>query len=131
MTKGSTAKKWTCDGCGVSVRRVGGERVALPTSWEASAAGTFCLNCRRERVVASALEVAADSPLDERAKLRRSALIEFEVRRRPEETDGAIAKACRSSVAAVAAARRRLDLPKAPAPRREAREAMAARSARR
>lgn len=113
-----TAKKWTCDSCGVAVSRLGGERVALPESWESGPDGTFCLGCRRERAAEMALEAAADSPLAERAKLRRSALIEFEVRRRPEETDGAIAKSCRSSVAAVAAARRRLKLPKAPPPAR-------------
>lgn len=113
MATVSKAKRWTCDRCGVSVRRAGGERVALPAGWERSRAGTYCLNCRRERVVASALEEATDRTLGERAKVRRSALIEFEVRRRPEESDGVIAKSCRSSVAAVAAARRRLDLPQA------------------
>ena len=41
-----------------------------------------------------------------------SALIEFEVRRRPGHGDGEIARTCRSSVAAVAAARRRLNIPK-------------------
>jgi hypothetical protein len=44
------------------------------------------------------------------------ALIEFEVNRRPDHADGAIAKACRSSVSAVAAARKRLKLPAAPRP---------------
>jgi hypothetical protein len=103
----------------VSVGRIGGEKVGLPPSWERSRAGTFCLHCRRDRAAATALASApANSPIEERAKLRRSALIEFEVRRRPDETDGAIAKSCRSSVAAVAAARRRLKLPKAPQPRR-------------
>jgi len=38
-------------------------------------------------------------------------LIEFEVRRRPSHGNGEIAKTCRSSVAAVAAARKRLKLP--------------------
>lgn len=114
--RAATAKKWVCDSCGVAVSRVGGERVALPESWERGPEGTFCLGCRRERAAALALEAAADSPLAERAKVRRSALIEFEVRRRPHETDGAIAKSCRSSVAAVAAARRRLKLPTAPPP---------------
>jgi len=112
----ATAKKWTCDACGVAVSRAGGGRVALPESWESGPDGTYCLGCRRERAAESALAAAADSPLAERARLRRSALIEFEVRRRPQETDGVIAKSCRSSVAAVAAARRRLNLPEAPPP---------------
>lgn len=111
------AAKWTCDACGVSVSRADGKRVPLPDSWSRSAEGTFCLLCRRERAAEEALASApSDSPLAARAALRREALIEFEVRRRPSHTDGAIAKTCRSSVSAVAAARRRLKLPEAPAP---------------
>ena len=106
------AKKWTCAECGVTVSRASGERVALPDSWSRSKDGTFCLLCRRERAARAALDSApANCPLEERAKLRRAALIEFEVRRRPSHGNGEIAKTCRSSVAAVAAARKRLKLP--------------------
>jgi hypothetical protein len=112
-TKSKLAKRWTCDNCGVSLGRIGGEKVELPESWTSNREGTFCLICRRERAAQAALDAAPqDSGLEERAKLRRSALIEFEVRRRPAHGDGEIAKACRSSVAAVAAARRRLEIPK-------------------
>jgi hypothetical protein len=106
-----TAKKWTCDQCGVSVSRVGGEQVELPQSWSTSEEGTFCLLCRRERAAQAALEAAPQGSLEERAKLRRTALVEFEVRRRPGHGNGEIAKACRSSIAAVVAARKRLKLP--------------------
>lgn len=110
-----TAKKWTCEHCGVSVSQVGGGRVELPDTWVSSGEGTFCLICRRERAAQAALDAApADSPIAERAKLRRAALIEFEVARRPDHGDGMIAKACRSSVSAVAAARRRLGVPTPP-----------------
>jgi len=106
------AKRWTCERCGVAVGRMDGERVELPATWVHSEDGTFCLICRRERAAEAALDSAPeDSPIDVRAKLRRAALIEFEVSRRPDHGDGAIAKACRSSVSAVAAARRRLNLP--------------------
>ena len=94
-----------------------GTRVALPDAWTRSQEGTFCLLCRRERAAQAALETASDDSLQTRAQLRRAALIEFEVSRRPSHTDGAIAKTCRSSVSAVAAARRRLKLPAAPAQR--------------
>jgi hypothetical protein len=108
----ATAKKWTCDQCGVVVSRLGGEKVELPASWTASGDGTFCLLCRRERAAQAALDAAPqDAPLEDRAKLRRAALVEFEVRRRPGHGNGEIAKACRSSVAAVVAARKRLKLP--------------------
>lgn len=107
-----TAAKWTCEGCGVSVSRMGGEKVELPETWISSKEGTYCLICRRERAAQAALDAASEeSSVEERAKLRRAALIEFEVSRRPDHGDGAIAKACRSSVSAVAAARRRLNLP--------------------
>jgi hypothetical protein len=116
--RNAKAAKWTCDHCGVSVSRMSGERVALPDTWASSTEGTYCLICRRERAAQAALEAAPnDCPLEQRAKLRRAALIEFEVSRRPDHGDGAIAKACRSSVSAVAAARQRLKLP-APAPQR-------------
>ena len=111
-TAAKTAPKWTCEGCGVSVSQMGGEQVALPDTWISSSEGTYCLICRRERAAQAALDGAPEeSSVEVRAKLRRAALIEFEVSRRPDHGDGAIAKACRSSVSAVAAARQRLNLP--------------------
>ncbi|MGE5283028.1 MAG: hypothetical protein ACM3N0_12060 [Chloroflexota bacterium] len=104
-----TAASWTCDGCAVSISRIDGKRAPLPTGWERSAEGWLCLLCSRERAAEAALETApGNSTRDERAKLRRRALIEFEVRRVPELTDSAIARACRSSAAAVAATRKRI-----------------------
>jgi hypothetical protein len=111
-TATGTAKKWTCGQCGVSVGRIDGRAVEFPETWDRCPDGIFCLNCRRDRAAQAALEAAPDdSPIEVRAKLRRAALIEFEVSRRPDHGDGAIAKACRSSVSAVAAARQRLKLP--------------------
>jgi hypothetical protein len=111
-TKDRTAAKWTCGHCGVAVSQIGGEPVELPETWVSDTAGTYCLLCRRERAAQAALDSApADTNVESRAKLRRAALIEFEVSRRPDHGDGAIAKACRSSVSAVAAARQRLKLP--------------------
>lgn len=112
MTATRTAKKWTCDECGVSISQMDGGRVALPETWDSSREGTYCLGCRRERSARAALDSAPEEcSIEQRAKLRRAALIEFEVRRRPDHGDGAIAKACRSSVSAVAAARKRLNIP--------------------
>ncbi len=116
------AKKWTCEGCGVSAGRMDGEPVPMPETWASSAEGVFCLICRRERAAEAALDAApSDSPIAERAKLRRAALIEFEVSRTPEQTDGIIARACRTSVAAVTRARRRLELPDPPPTSEESR----------
>jgi hypothetical protein len=110
----ATARKWTCNGCGVAATRSDAEAAPPPESWEVCADGTFCLGCRRQR----AAEAAVDSAPDEadrgaRARLRRAAVVEFEVLRAPERTNGSIAKACRSSIPAVAAARRRLGAPEA------------------
>lgn len=118
----SLAKSWTCDGCGVTAGRIDREPVPLPVAWVDSAEGRFCLVCRRQRAADAALDaVPSDSPVDTRAKLRRAALIEFEVSRTPDETDGTIARACRTSAAAVTRARRRLQLPDPPQPSPESR----------
>ncbi len=122
MRQASLATKWTCDGCGVTAGRIDREPVPLPAAWAESAEGCFCLVCRRQRAADAALQAApSDSPVDARAKLRRAALIEFEVSRTPDETDGTIARACRTSAAAVTRARRRLQLPDPPPPSPEAR----------
>lgn len=106
------ARRWTCDRCGVSASRIDGEPISLPGTWTRVAEGQFCLMCRRDRAAQAALDSApSDCPRDARAKLRRAALIEFEVRRTPDQPDGAIARACHSSVSAVTKARRRLRLP--------------------
>lgn len=112
---GRQARKWTCSQCQVSVRSVDGKPIPLPGTWASSAGGRLCLVCRRERAATVALESApSGSPLSIRAKIRRTALVEFEVCRTPGLTNGAIAKACRSSIAAVAEARKRLQLPAPP-----------------
>ncbi|HEY0391235.1 MAG TPA: hypothetical protein VGC63_05955 [Solirubrobacterales bacterium] len=111
------SKKWTCDRCGVTVSRIDGEAAQAPDSWASSADGQFCLVCRREQAAEAALDSApSDSPVAERAKRRRTALIEFEVSRTPEHADGVIARACRTSVSAVTKARRNLKLPDPPPP---------------
>lgn len=108
----ATARKWTCGGCGVAASRSDVEAAPLPESWEVCADGTFCLGCRRNRAAEEAVNSApSEADRGARARLRRAAMVEFEVLRAPEKTNGSIAKACRSSIPAVAAARRRLDTP--------------------
>jgi len=117
-----TARNWTCDCCGVTASRSSGEPAPLPATWVSTVDGRFCLVCRRERAADAALDAApSGSPVDVRAKLRRAALIEFEVSRTPDHADGAIARACRTSVSAVTRARRRLQLPDPPSPTARAR----------
>jgi hypothetical protein len=100
----------TCDGCEVTVRWMpGAEHKALPANWVAGRRGTFCLLCRRNRAAEKALETAPKGAgREDLAKLRVTAMIEFEIKRDPERADGEIAKSCRTSVAAVGRARKRL-----------------------
>lgn len=106
----ATARRWTCAGCGVAATRSDAAAMPLPEAWESCGDETFCLGCRRSRVAEAAVDSApAVTDRNDRARLRRTALIEFEISRVPDKTNGSIAKACRSSIPVVAAARRRLD----------------------
>jgi hypothetical protein len=99
----------------MAVGRIDGEPVPLPESWERGAEGSFCLTCRRQRAAETAQDEAPTGCSPEaRAKARRAGLIEFEVRRTPTLTDGTIARACRTSTSAVAAARKRLGMDESP-----------------
>jgi len=104
-----TAQRWTCTECGVAASRSDAEEFPLPGNWEVCPDGTFCLGCRRRRAAEAAVDSAPPATgRDARARLRRAAVVEFELLRAPDKTNGSIAKACRSSIPAVAAARRRL-----------------------
>jgi hypothetical protein len=106
----ATKLKWTCGGCGVATSRSDAEEAPLPAGWEDGTDGTFCLGCRRQRIGEAALDAApAEADRNDRVRLRRTAVIEFELLRSPEKTNGSIAKTCRSSIPVVAAARRQLD----------------------
>jgi hypothetical protein len=113
---GADARKWTCARCAMSISRIDGAQTPLPESWESCAEGDFCLACRRERAAEAALAATpSDCNNEVRAKARRAGLIEFEVMRTPELNDNTIARACRTTPSAVAAARRRLRTNEAPA----------------
>lgn len=89
----------------------------MPETWESCPEGDFCLSCRRQRAGEEATAAApAGCSSEARAKARRAGLIEFEVRRTPNLTDGSIARACHTSASTVAAARRRLHLGDGPSP---------------
>jgi hypothetical protein len=100
--------RWVCSRCGVAVGQIDGNRAPRPPSWETCSEGEFCLACRRSRAADAAQAAAADANATDRAKARRTGLIEFEVERTPDLTDGAIARTCKTSSATVAAARARL-----------------------
>ena len=109
MSAATLARRWICACCGVAIGRIDGRKVPLPSSWERSPEGDFCLSCRRARAAdAAQAAVSPEAGAAARAKARRDGLIEFEVRRTPDLTDATIARACRTNAPAVAATRTRL-----------------------
>lgn len=118
---GSGAVRWNCARCGVSVGRIDREPTALPDSWIRLEDETFCLTCSRARAGEAAIERASDErSREDLMRIRRTALIEFEIRRAPEAPNGSIARACRTSSAAVAVVREGMIAGPASLERREA-----------
>lgn len=111
-SRSSHTRKWTCERCEVTVSWLPDfDAPKLPSGWVDNKSGTFCLLCRRAIAAEAALDDAPENmPREKRAKLRSTALIEFEVKRDPNRGNGEIAKACRSSIPAVAKARKRLGI---------------------
>lgn len=107
-----TAKKWTCDRCGVSAGQINGGRCGLPAGWESSGKAQLCLACRRQRAGEAAMDAASEHRSNaEGAQLRRAAVVEFEIRRLPGRSNRQIANVCRTSVQAVARSRKKLGTP--------------------
>lgn len=100
------AVKWSCVRCEVSVSRIDGEPAMLPTCWSSSDGQVLCLSCSRARAGEAAVDSApAAASRQDRMRMRRTALIEFEIDRAPEAANRTIALACRTSAAAVASVR--------------------------
>jgi hypothetical protein len=111
------AVRWSCARCEVSVGRIDGEPTLLPASWSRADGRVLCLACSRARAGETAMDSAsATSSREDLVRLRRTALIEFEIGRAPEAPNRTIALACRTSSAAVAAVRDELERPAATAP---------------
>ena len=107
----TSGPRWTCDRCEMTIRYMPGHgRRGRPTGWAKQGGNTYCLACRRSIAAESAYESApADMPMEKRAKLRATAVIDFEIKRDPERPNGEIAKIVRCSVPAVMKARKRLE----------------------
>lgn len=106
------AVRWSCARCQVSAGRIDADPAPLPTTWTRSEGLTYCLSCSRARAADAALDQLPESITGEvRAKLRRKALIRFEIGRSPASPNRVIAGACRTSSMAVAAVREEIDLP--------------------
>ena len=109
--RGGAPQEFHCARCGVISRWMPGhERRGVPAGWEKKSGSCYCLSCRRARATEAADAASPEgSTLEERAKLRTVALIEFEIDRDPDRPNGEIAKVVRCSVPAVLKARKRLE----------------------
>lgn len=104
MTAGSI--RWECARCHVWAGKIDSTRIALPAGWSGSGERTFCLSCRRALAGDAAIDGApADSPREDLVRIRRRALIEFEIGRSPDAPNRTIANVCHTSTATVAAIR--------------------------
>ena len=109
---GAAAVRWSCARCGVSVGRIDGGPTDLPETWTRSDGATYCLICSRAMVGEAAMDSAPSaSSREERMRLRRDAVIEFEIGRTPLAPNRVIAHACRTSLMTVATVRGALDGP--------------------
>jgi hypothetical protein len=106
-----SSPSWTCDRCEMTIRYLPGhEPSGPPTGWGVDDDGTHCLACRRDLAAQEAFDCAdADLTREDRAKLRVTGRLDFEIKRDPDRTNGEIAKALRCSVPAVLKARARLE----------------------
>jgi hypothetical protein len=87
----------------------------LPANWAEERGGPVCLACRRELAADAAVDTSSDLSVQERARLRSFAVLEFEVTRDPDRSNAQIASAVHTSVVAVQKARERLGVSAAPA----------------
>ena len=107
MSATAAAVRWTCARCTVSVGRMDGSETDLPLTWTRSEGEAFCLGCSRELAGQAAQAAApASASREVLARVKRDAVIEFEIGRVPDAPNRAIAHACRTSLTAVTAVRR-------------------------
>lgn len=109
---GTGVLRWSCARCKVSAGRIDGMPTHLPDSWTQSQGSTFCLACSRALAGEAATDSAPpSSSREELVRIRRNALIEFELERAPSAPNRVIAHACHTSAIAVASIRRTLAQP--------------------
>ena len=107
-TKTTKTKEWRCARCRMTSRWTEGLGASAPPNWIRADGLFYCLVCRRERAIDAAIEKAGpEISTADRAKLRSSAVVDFELERNPDRTEGEIAKAARASISAVRKARKR------------------------
>jgi len=106
-TRAAHPRRWTCAGCDVTVRYAAGSKSPprRPEGWTKAGGQWLCLHCQREKAV----EKATIGAKGDGWASRRQALLEFELRRSPEEPDGVIAKRANCSTGHVRKVREELE----------------------
>jgi hypothetical protein len=105
-THAPRTRRWTCAGCEVTVRYAAGSSAVprRPEGWTKRGGQWLCLHCQREKAV----EKATIGASGDGWASRRQALLEFELRRSPDEPDGVIAKRANCSTGHVRKVREEL-----------------------
>lgn len=104
---------WTCTRCEVTASWMPGSEVGgRPADWRQLGKELLCLGCRRAVAAEAADLDTTTGDAAKRTKARTMAMIEFEIRRVPERANSDIARACHTSVPAVAKARARIGIPR-------------------
>jgi hypothetical protein len=106
-TRAPETRRWTCGGCKVTVRYAAGSKATprRPEGWTKRGGQWLCLHCQREKAV----EKATIGASGDGWASRRQALLEFELRRSPNEPDGVIAKRANCSTGHVRKVREELE----------------------
>jgi hypothetical protein len=101
--------EWNCARCGVTARFMDGIKAPeIPSGWGEDNGVTYCLACRRELAGEAGAAAAANGSPEEERQANAVSRIEFEIMRAPDQGDTRVARACRTSVAAVRRVRERL-----------------------
>lgn len=113
MSSATETHAWTCVRCEVTARFMADsdhDHDRPPADWVEIDGELYCLGCRRVLAgdAAAEGEEAAGATREQLLQLRKAGTLEFEIRRDPDRPDRAIARACRTSVPAVAKVRSRL-----------------------
>ncbi len=104
----ATQTEWRCDRCEVTARWMAGFERTLPSTWIVEDGLVHCLACRRALAGEAGIGEHAMTPAG-RVRARRDATVEFEIGRNAERSNQVIARACGTSAAVVAGARRSED----------------------
>ena len=111
MSTSAETVAWTCVRCDVTARFMADSgHEGLPADWVELDGELYCLGCRRVLAgdAAAGGEDAVGATREQLLQLRKTGTLEFEIKRDPDRPDRAIARACRTSVPAVAKVRNRL-----------------------